>query len=98
VSTSADHSEPRSVSPQAQTPDPGKYEMSVREPDAPSDAPSDAELEDAIREVLQTANLMSVTKRDIRMMLEKRFQMDLGPRRAAINAFIDRVLVNLHSK
>jgi chitin synthase len=92
VSTSAEHSEPRSVTPQAQISDPGKHEVSVHEPGAPSDA----DLEDAIREVLQTANLMSVTKRDVRRILEKRFQTDLGPRSAIINAFIDRALVNLH--
>jgi chitin synthase len=61
---------------------------------SPSGTPSDAELERAVQEVLRTADLNSVTKREIRRQLEEHFGMDLTSRKAAINAAIDRILVS----
>ncbi|KIY53918.1 glycosyltransferase family 2 protein [Fistulina hepatica ATCC 64428] len=54
---------------------------------------TDAEIENAVRDVLSTADLNSVTKRGVRGQLEERFGMDLSSRKAAINAAIDRVLL-----
>ncbi|KAG1818874.1 glycosyltransferase family 2 protein [Suillus variegatus] len=55
--------------------------------------PSDAELDYAVHEILRTADLNSVTKREIRRQLEERFGMDLTSRKGTINAAIDRVLL-----
>lgn len=56
--------------------------------------PSDADLERSVEEILRTADLNSVTKREIRRVLEERFGMDLTSRKATINAAIDRVLLS----
>lgn len=58
------------------------------------DGPSDAELERAVQELLRDADLNTITKREIRRRLEERFNMDLSPRKATINAAIDRVLLS----
>jgi len=58
------------------------------------DGPSDAELERAVQELLQDADLNTITKREIRKRLEGRFNMDLNTRKATINAAIDRVLLS----
>ena len=54
--------------------------------------PSDFELENAVQDLLRTADLNSVTKREVRRSLEERYGMDLTARKAVINAAIDRVL------
>ncbi|KAG1744846.1 glycosyltransferase family 2 protein [Suillus lakei] len=56
--------------------------------------PSDAELDHAVHDILRTADLNSVTKREIRRQLEERFGMDLTSRKGTINAAIDRVLLS----
>ena len=56
--------------------------------------PSDADLERSVGEILQSADLNTVTKREIRRVLEERFGMDLTSRKATINAAIDRVLLS----
>ena len=62
--------------------------------DLMSGAPTDAELEYSVLEILRTADLNSVTKREIRRQLEERFGMDLTARKAMINSAIDRVLLS----
>lgn len=57
-------------------------------------APSDADLERSVEEILRTADLNTVTKREIRRVLEERFGMDLTARKATINSAIDRVLLS----
>ncbi|KXN87631.1 Chitin synthase 8 [Leucoagaricus sp. SymC.cos] len=56
--------------------------------------PSDAEIERAVQNVLRTADLNTVTKREIRRQLEEVFGMDLTSRKTTINAAIDRVLLS----
>jgi chitin synthase len=56
--------------------------------------PSEFELDRAIQDILRTADLNSVTKREIRRQLEDRFGVDLTPRKAVINASIDKALLN----
>lgn len=57
-------------------------------------APSDFDLERAVQDVLHSADLNSVTKREIRHQLEDQFGMDLTSRKGTINAAIDRVLLS----
>ena len=57
-------------------------------------APSDADLERSVEDILRTADLNTVTKREIRRVLEERFGMDLTSRKTTINATIDRVLLS----
>jgi len=57
-------------------------------------APSDFELERSVQEIMRSADLNSVTKREIRRQLEEQFDMDLTSRKAAINAAIDRILLS----
>jgi chitin synthase len=54
--------------------------------------PSDFELENAVQDLLRTADLNMVTKREVRRTLEERYAMDLTSRKTTINAAIDRVL------
>jgi chitin synthase len=62
-------------------------------PDAGSmSGPSNAEIEVAVQNIIRTADLNSVTKREIRRQLEEHFAMDLASRKAIINAAIDRCL------
>ncbi|EIW79950.1 glycosyltransferase family 2 protein [Coniophora puteana RWD-64-598 SS2] len=56
--------------------------------------PSDVELEQAVQNVLASADLNTVTKRAVRTQLEEHFGMDLTPRKQTINAAIDRVLLS----
>jgi chitin synthase len=58
------------------------------------DGPSDAELERAVQELLRDADLNTITKREIRRRLEEKFNIDLTPQKATINAAIDRVLLS----
>jgi chitin synthase len=62
--------------------------------DLPPGAPTEAELDRAVQEVLRSADLNSITKREIRRRLEGHFGMDLTARKATINAAIDRVLLS----
>ena len=55
---------------------------------------SDLDLERAVQDVLRSADLNSVTKREIRRQLESHFGMDLTSRKAVINAAIDRILLD----
>ena len=69
----------------------------TRSPDdieVPGGGPSDLDLEHAVQEVLRSADLNSITKREIRRQLEAHFGMDLTSRKATINASIDRVLLD----
>jgi chitin synthase len=50
------------------------------------DLPSDDALLAEIREILRTADLMTVTKKSIKAELEHRFQMNLNAKRAYINS------------
>ncbi|KAI6130624.1 glycosyltransferase family 2 protein [Pisolithus croceorrhizus] len=59
--------------------------------------PSDADLEHAVQNVLRTADLNTVTKREIRRQLEEQFGTDLTARKATINAAIDRTLLENQS-
>lgn len=54
--------------------------------------PNDAELEQELRAVLRTADLNSVTKKDLRRHLEEKFNVDLSEKKSAINAIVDRLL------
>ena len=56
--------------------------------------PSDLDLERAVQDVLRSADLNSITKREIRRQLESHFGMDLTSRKAVVNASIDRVLLD----
>lgn len=58
-----------------------------------SKEPTDEQLLAEIKGILATANLMTLTKKQVREDLSARFGgQDLKPRRAAINAMIDDVL------
>lgn len=54
--------------------------------------PTDTEIEQELRAVLRTADLNSVTKKDLRRHLEERFGVDLSEKKARINAMVDRLL------
>ncbi len=53
-----------------------------------SDLPSDDAILAEIREILKTADLMSVTKKSIKMELERRFVVNLEPKRAYIGSAV----------
>jgi chitin synthase len=57
-------------------------------------APSDADLDRAVQKILRSADLNTVTKREIRRQLEDLFGVDLAARKATINAAIDRGLLS----
>ncbi|KAF6741605.1 glycosyltransferase family 2 protein [Ephemerocybe angulata] len=56
--------------------------------------PSDAELERAVQDILRSADLNTITKREVRRTLEEQFGMDLTGRKGMINGVIDRVLMS----
>lgn len=56
--------------------------------------PSDAELENAVNQILQGADLNTVTKKNVRQRLEGMFGVDLMSRKAVINAAIDRAILS----
>ncbi|KAJ7506209.1 glycosyltransferase family 2 protein [Mycena galericulata] len=64
------------------------------EMDLPPGAPTEMDLDRAVQDVLRTADLNSITKREIRRRLEAHFGMDLTSRKATINASIDRILLS----
>ena len=67
----------------------------TRSPDADVlGGPSDFDLEHAVQDILRSADLNSVTKREIRRQLESHFGMDLTSRKAIINTTIDRTLLD----
>lgn len=54
--------------------------------------PTDLELENAVQAIVRAADLNTVTKREIRQRLEDQYATDLTPRKAVINAMIERAL------
>lgn len=56
--------------------------------------PSDDAILAEIREILKTADLMSITKKSIKMELERRFSIPLDARRAYINSGMSIILPN----
>ncbi|KAF5373421.1 hypothetical protein D9615_009450 [Tricholomella constricta] len=62
-------------------------------PENASGSPTDSDIERAVHNILRGADLNTVTKREIRRQLEEVFGMDLTPRKASINAAIDRALL-----
>lgn len=56
--------------------------------------PTDAEIDRAVRDVLQGADLNTVTKKAVRQRLEDMFGTDLSSRKATVNAAIDRVILS----
>ncbi|KAG6333627.1 hypothetical protein ID866_5463 [Astraeus odoratus] len=60
---------------------------------AATTGPTDADLERSVQDILRTADLNTVTKREIRRQLEEMFGSDLTARKGAINAAIDRTLL-----
>ena len=55
--------------------------------------PTDVEIERAVEDCLCTADLSTVTKREIRRRLGEQFGQDLSSRKRVINDAIDRVLL-----
>ncbi|KAF9351725.1 hypothetical protein BGX26_010331 [Mortierella sp. AD094] len=62
-----------------------------------SDQPTDDQLAKEIQNVLATADLMSITKKQVRERLIAFFGVDLTPRKEYINEVIERVLENSNS-
>ncbi|KAJ8519110.1 hypothetical protein ONZ45_g3931 [Pleurotus djamor] len=62
--------------------------------DSPPGAPSEASIQRAVQEILRTADLNSITKREIRKQLEEQFGMDLSSRKKVINDAIDDILLS----
>ena len=56
--------------------------------------PSDPELERAVQDILRSADLNTITKREVRRTLEEQFGMDLTVKKSFINGIIDRVLMS----
>ncbi len=67
--------------------------QSPQEFDYGQGGPSDAELEQAVRSILHGADLNTITKKAVRQRLEAGFGVDLMPRKAVINAAIDRAIL-----
>ncbi|KAI8618859.1 chitin synthase-domain-containing protein [Chytriomyces sp. MP71] len=59
---------------------------------APGAEPTDEQLLNEIRRILATADLMTVTKKQVRDELSALFRMDMTPRKAVINQFIEEIL------
>jgi chitin synthase len=69
-------------------------DMNIPTTRSPDSEPTDSELDQAVQSILRSADLNSVTKREIRRKLEDHFGMDLTSRKAAINQAIDRILLS----
>ena len=69
-------------------------DMAIPRTRSPEGEPTDNDLDQAVQAILRSADLNSVTKREIRRKLEDQFGMDLTSRKAAINQAIDRVLLS----
>ncbi|KAJ3080887.1 hypothetical protein HK102_002745 [Quaeritorhiza haematococci] len=54
--------------------------------------PTDDEILVQVRRILSTANLMTITKKQVRDELSAHFGVDLGARKAVINGFIEDIL------
>jgi len=78
------------------TPQSPFYQMAETTPlqQSASQPISDLDLERTVQDVLRSADLNSITKREIRRQLESHFGMDLTSRKAVINAAIDRTLLD----
>ncbi|KAF9930515.1 hypothetical protein BGZ67_005759 [Mortierella alpina] len=72
----------------SQAPFPGGAASAI----AGSDQPTDEQLANEIQNVLATADLMSITKKQVRERLMAFFGVDLTPRKEFINEVIERVL------
>lgn len=93
---------PQMYMPQPQQPAPSRpgtnyFDLPMSMSHSPVDggdfaSPSDAELERVLQNILSTADLNLVTKKDLRRQLEEHFGVDLTPRKSAINAMVDRLL------
>jgi len=68
-------------------------DMGIPTTQSPENEPTDSDLDRAVQDILSSADLNSVTKREIRRKLEDQFGMDLSSRKPAINQAIDRILV-----
>ncbi|KAF7292507.1 Glycosyltransferase family 2 protein [Mycena kentingensis (nom. inval.)] len=66
--------------PIPQTSSPGEFDL-------PAGAPSEGDLDRAVQQILSTADLNTITKREIRRRLEAHFGMDLSSRKTTINAW-----------
>ncbi|PPQ79006.1 hypothetical protein CVT25_002315 [Psilocybe cyanescens] len=75
-------------------------DIPIRNTQSPEDVdllgggPSDVDIDRAVQEVLRSADLNTITKREIRRQLEEYFGMDLTSRKAVINSCIDRILLS----
>jgi chitin synthase len=69
-------------------------ETTPLQPSASQPSISDLDLERAVQDVLRSADLNLITKREIRRQLESHFGIDLTSRKAVINAAIDRTLLD----
>lgn len=69
-------------------------DMAIPTTRSPEDVPTDSDLERVVQDILQSADLNTVTKREIRRKLEDHFGMDLSARKATINQSIDRILLS----
>jgi chitin synthase len=69
-------------------------DMAIPTSRSPEEVPTDNDLDRAVQEILRSADLNTVTKREIRRKLEDQFGMDLSSRKAAINQSIDHILLS----
>ena len=60
--------------------------------DVPADMPSDDAILAEIREILRTADLMSVTKKSIKAELERRFGVSMDSKRQYIGSATEAIL------
>ena len=67
-------------------------EMEMAELNGGNPQPTDDALLAEIRDILRTANLMTVTKKQIRAELEQRFGVTLEARKAYINSATEALL------
>lgn len=69
-------------------------DMAIPTSRSPEDVPTDSDLDRVVQDILRSADLNTVTKREIRRKLEDQFGMDLSSRKATINQSIDRILLS----
>lgn len=69
-------------------------DMAIPTTGTPEEEPTDRDLDQAVQDILRSADLNSVTKREIRRKMEEHFGLDLSSRKAAINQSIDRILLS----
>ncbi|KAG1077306.1 hypothetical protein G6F42_024932 [Rhizopus arrhizus] len=62
------------------------------QPMTPPGFPTDEEILSEIRNILQTANLMSITKKQVREQLSAFFGFDMTPKKEYINTSIEYIL------